>query len=114
MLLGEYLFYVYEGASGALNVLIMQLVNAAVYYLIVLLLFFYAILTHIIMLAKEIDIDTVAEGVEQAKQIDVLKKLGVDVIQGYYFDKPLPKDEMTERLKKPYYGKMQSDMPEGD
>lgn len=44
MLLGEYLFYVYEGASGALNVLIMQLVNAAVYYLIVLLLFFYAML----------------------------------------------------------------------
>jgi len=73
-----------------------------------------AILTHIIMLAKDIDIDTVAEGVEQNNQINVLKGLGVDVIQGYYFDKPLRKEDMTERLKKPYYGKMLSDMPEGD
>lgn len=62
-----------------------------------------AILSHIIKLAKEIDTDIVAEGVEQKNQIDVLDSLGVDVIQGYYFDKPLPKTEMTERLKSPYY-----------
>jgi FOG: EAL domain len=56
MLLCEYLFYVYKGTTGAMNVLI--------------------------MLAKDIDIDTVAEGVEQNNQINVLKGLGVDVIQG--------------------------------
>ena len=62
-----------------------------------------AILTYIIKLAKEIDTDIVAEGVEQKKQVDVLDELGVSVIQGYYFDKPLSKDDMTARLKSPHY-----------
>ncbi len=62
-----------------------------------------AILSHIIGLAKEIDTDIVAEGVEQKTQIDILNKLGVIVIQGYCFDKPLSKEEMTARLKDPYY-----------
>lgn len=62
-----------------------------------------AILTHIIKLAEEIDIDIVAEGVELKNQIDILNRLGVDVIQGYFFDKPLTKDDLTDRLKSPYY-----------
>ena len=62
-----------------------------------------SILTCIIKLAKEIDTDIVAEGVEQEKQVERLDKLGVDVIQGYYFDKPMPKDDMTARLKSPVY-----------
>ena len=62
-----------------------------------------AILSHIIELAREIDTDIVAEGVEQKTQIDILSELGVLVIQGYYFDKPLSKEEMTARLKDPYY-----------
>jgi EAL domain-containing protein (putative c-di-GMP-specific phosphodiesterase class I) len=41
---------------------------------------------------------------EQKNQIDVLDRLGVDVIQGYFYDKPLSKTEMTDRLKSPYYG----------
>ena len=61
------------------------------------------ILTHIIKLAKEIDIGIVAEGVELKNQIETLNKLGVDVIQGYFFDKPLTKEDLTERLKSPYY-----------
>lgn len=62
-----------------------------------------AILTYIIRLAEEIDTDIVAEGVEQQKQVELLDKLGVDVIQGYYFDKPLPKNDMSARLKEPVY-----------
>lgn len=62
-----------------------------------------AILTYIIKLAKEINTDIVAEGVEQQKQVELLDDLGVDVIQGYYFDKPLPKDDMSARLKAPSY-----------
>ena len=62
-----------------------------------------AILTYIIRLAEEIDTDIVAEGVEQQKQVELLDKLGVDVIQGYYFDKPLPKADMSARLKSPVY-----------
>ena len=62
-----------------------------------------AILTYIIKLAREIDTDIVAEGVEQQKQVDLLGNLGVDVIQGYYFDKALIKDDMTARLRSPSY-----------
>ena len=62
-----------------------------------------AILTYIIKLAKEINTDIVAEGVEQQKQVELLDDLGVDVIQGYYFDKPMPKDDMSARLKAPSY-----------
>ena len=61
------------------------------------------ILTHIVRLAKEINVELVAEGVEQKSQIDILGTLGVDVIQGYYYDKPLTKDAMTDRLKSPEY-----------
>ena len=33
----------------------------------------------------------------------ILKDAGCNMIQGYYFDKPLPKDEFEKRLKKPQY-----------
>ena len=39
----------------------------------------------------------VAEGVETADQAAILKELGCDLAQGYYFDKPLPSEAM-ERL----------------
>ncbi len=62
-----------------------------------------AILTHIINMAGDIDIDIVAEGVEQKEQIDTLGGLGVRVIQGFYYDSPLSEDEMTGRLRTPDY-----------
>ena len=62
-----------------------------------------AILSNIIRLAKEIDTDIVAEGVEQKNQVEVLDELGVDVIQGFFYDKPLPKEDMTSRLRSPFY-----------
>ena len=65
------------------------------------------ILTHIVRISDEINVDVVAEGVEQAVQVKTLDGLGVDVIQGFYFDKPLPKDEMTKRLKAPVYKYME-------
>ena len=61
------------------------------------------ILTNIVRLAGEIDMDIVAEGVEYKGQIETLDELGVDVIQGFYFDKALPKEVMTERLRSPNY-----------
>ena len=62
-----------------------------------------AILTHIIKLGKEIHTDIVAEGVEQQKQVELLNSLGVEVIQGYFFDKPLTKEDMSKRLISPCY-----------
>jgi diguanylate cyclase (GGDEF)-like protein/PAS domain S-box-containing protein len=44
----------------------------------------------------------IAEGVESKEQFDFLRKHGCDIIQGYFFSKPLPCDEMTEFLKSDY------------
>ena len=62
-----------------------------------------AILSNIIRLAREIDTDIVVEGVEQKNQVEVLDQLGVDVIQGFFYDKPLSKDDITARLRSPFY-----------
>jgi len=61
------------------------------------------ILTHIVKIAGEIDMDIVAEGVERKDQIEILNQLGVEVIQGFFFDKPLAKETITEKFKSPYY-----------
>ena len=49
------------------------------------------IIEYIILIAKKLKIKTVAEGVENKKQVEYLKKLGCDFIQGYYYFKPLTK-----------------------
>lgn len=46
-----------------------------------------------IRLAKSFSLKTVAEGVETEEQMIALKEMGCDVIQGYYFSRPLPADE---------------------
>lgn len=61
------------------------------------------ILDHIIKLAIDIGLKIVAEGVEQSAQVETLKNLGANVIQGYFYDRPLPKEKMFERLKNPKY-----------
>ena len=43
---------------------------------------------------------TVAEGVEEKGQVDFLAEQGCDMIQGYYYAKPMPKDDYTERMTK--------------
>lgn len=62
----------------------------------------------IVMFASIIDLigrlgkKSVAEGVETTQQLDYLEKLGCDIVQGYVFDKPLPKDEFEQRLESGY------------
>ncbi len=58
------------------------------------------IIQMIINICKEIGAVSVAEGVETQRQYEFLKEAGCDVIQGYYFSKPLPESEFTELLKK--------------
>ena len=41
---------------------------------------------------------TVAEGVETQGDVDYLRSLGCDYIQGYVFYKPMPVDEFEERF----------------
>lgn len=50
-----------------------------------------------------IGVEVVAEGVETKEQATFVKNLNCDVIQGYYFDKPMPASEFIKRLKKRVY-----------
>lgn len=51
-----------------------------------------------IIMAKDLGIKTLAEGVETKEHLEYLKKIGCDQIQGYYYGKPEPADEMFLRL----------------
>ena len=54
----------------------------------------------IMEIAKYLNVTVVAEGVELKEQYEQLKLLGCDVIQGYYFSKPLCADDFEELLRK--------------
>ena len=56
------------------------------------------VLRHIIILSKELGFVTLAEGAETKAQVDRLRELGCDVIQGYYYSKPVPVDEYEKYL----------------
>jgi EAL domain-containing protein (putative c-di-GMP-specific phosphodiesterase class I)/GGDEF domain-containing protein len=49
----------------------------------------------IVAMAKSLGLVTVAEGVETAEQLELLKNMGCDQIQGYFFSRPLPANEFT-------------------
>lgn len=51
------------------------------------------VIRHIITLAKELGFKCLAEGAERKEQVDVLRALGCNVIQGYYYSKPVPVEE---------------------
>lgn len=50
------------------------------------------IIFSVIELAGKLHMETVAEGIEQAEQVEFLQRIRCDMIQGYYFSKPLPMD----------------------
>ena len=52
-----------------------------------------ALVRTIVNLAKSLDLHITAEGVEHDYQLDVLRALGCDVLQGYYLSRPLPASE---------------------
>lgn len=57
------------------------------------------LLKYIIGMAKLFHARIVAEGVEQQEQLHVLQGMGCDEIQGYLFDRPLPKEEFENRMQ---------------
>lgn len=58
-----------------------------------------SILEFSMQLAKMMKLKTVAEGVETIEQVNRISSLGGDYIQGYYYSKPLPKEEFEEYLR---------------
>lgn len=58
------------------------------------------IIKAIIQLTKELNFRTLAEGVETIEQLELLKQLGCDEIQGYFVSKPLSATEFVDFCKK--------------
>ncbi len=58
-----------------------------------------AIVKTIINLAKNLDLDLVAEGVETQEQIDFLLQERCYVMQGYFYSKPIPTKECEVYLQ---------------
>ena len=57
------------------------------------------ILTAVIQMAKEIDIHTLAEGVETQEQLRYLRNIGCEKVQGFYFGRPQPWDDALAHLR---------------
>lgn len=58
-----------------------------------------AIVCAILALAESLQLDVVAEGVERAPQIDLLRGLGCHLFQGYYVSRPLAPVELSAWLR---------------
>jgi EAL domain-containing protein (putative c-di-GMP-specific phosphodiesterase class I) len=58
-----------------------------------------AIVATIIRLAHDLNIHTIAEGVETLGQLTLLGEMGCEAIQGYYLSRPLPQAELLALLR---------------
>lgn len=57
------------------------------------------VITSIVELAKSLNYQTVSEGVETDEQVEFLREIGCDMIQGYYYYKPMPVKDFEELVK---------------
>ena len=57
-----------------------------------------AIIESIITMSHSLNLEVVAEGVESREQLDQLRAHGCDIIQGHYFARPLPCDQLAQLL----------------
>ena len=59
----------------------------------------YVALEHTIKMIKDLRLEIIAEGVETQEQSESLKELGCDYLQGYYYAKPMLKEDFVEFIK---------------
>jgi EAL domain-containing protein (putative c-di-GMP-specific phosphodiesterase class I) len=57
-----------------------------------------SMIRNIVRLSHDLNLKVIAEGVETADEYKLIKKLGCDFIQGFYFSKPLPADDFCRFL----------------
>ncbi|MDE1323602.1 EAL domain-containing protein [Vibrio aestuarianus] len=62
-----------------------------------------AIVDTILMIARRLNLEVIAEGVEDCEELYALKQLGCTQFQGYLFDKPLPANELVKRFEAACY-----------
>lgn len=58
----------------------------------------WSIMQSIVALAKNIGVGTVAEGCETEEQVKMLRRIGCDKIQGYFFGKPMSHLEINQHI----------------
>ena len=58
---------------------------------------------HVISLAQDMGLECVIEGVETMDQLEVLRSNNCNIAQGYFFDRPLPKEEFEYRIDQQIY-----------
>ncbi len=56
------------------------------------------ILNSVVTMCKNLDYEVVAEGIETMEQVEFLRTINCDVIQGYIFEKPIPIEEFEKLL----------------
>ena len=56
------------------------------------------IMESVVQMAHNLGIDTVVEGVETETQVEFLKEIGCNVVQGYYYAKPMSTEECLDLL----------------
>ena len=54
-----------------------------------------------INLGKRFGLSTIAEGVETEEQVDYVRSLGCDEVQGFLYAKPMPTSDLVDFLKQP-------------
>ena len=57
------------------------------------------ILEQVVAMSNKLGLELLAEGVETKEQVDVLRSIGCDQVQGYYYAKPMPAEEVFALLK---------------
>ena len=58
----------------------------------------YEIVKTIVDLSKKLGLNVVAEGVETEHQLEKVKGLGIDMVQGYYYSWPVDKNAAMEAI----------------
>lgn len=58
------------------------------------------IINYIMLIAEHLGAKTILEGVETKEQVEFTRKIGCDIIQGYYYSKPLSKNEYEDYFNK--------------
>ena len=58
------------------------------------------ILKHVIIMAEQLKLGLIAEGVETGEQVEMLRQMGCDQVQGYYYARPMPAEDFYQLLLK--------------
>ncbi|MEA5083872.1 MAG: EAL domain-containing protein [Lachnospiraceae bacterium] len=63
---------------------------------------FGSIITAVVRMGKWLNMPVIAIGVETKRQVDFLKSIGCDMIQGYFFSRPLPEGQFEIFVRKSF------------